>query len=237
MLRPVLRWALLWVGDMLYAGRVQASALVSRADPAAFEHPAPPARRPVLLLAGVFETWHFMLPIACALYELGHPVYVVPDLGHNRLSIAQSADVVAGYLSRRGLDGMAVVAHSKGGLITKYLMVNSPGLVDTAVTVCTPYSGSRYARWAPTSTLRVFAPGGDVTRTLAANLEANGRITSVWGSFDPVVPEGSELEAARNIRLPVPGHFRILASRQLRDVIVAALDGPAPPGAGDAGER
>lgn len=218
-----LRFARLWSTDMLYAARVQAAALVSRADPAGLEHPPPPVRRPVLLLAGVFETWHFMLPIARALHGSGHPVFVVPDLGHNRLSIADSAHVVARFLERRGLEGVAVVAHSKGGLITKYLMVNAPTLVDIAVTVCTPYSGSRYAKWAPTSTLRVFAPGGETTRTLAANLAANGRITSVWGNFDPVVPEGSELEAARNIRLPVPGHFRILESTQLHDVILEAL--------------
>jgi len=118
---------------------------------------------------------------------------------------------------------MAVVAHSKGGLITKYLMVDTPNLVDVAVTVCTPYSGSRYAKWAPTNTLRVFAPGHETTRTLAANLAANERITSVWSDFDPLVPEGSELEAARNIRLPVPGHFLILASPQLHDVILEAL--------------
>lgn len=220
-----LHWARLWSSDMLYAGRVQASALFSHAEPTGFEHPAVPVRRAVLLLPGVLETWHFMLPIARALHSHGHPVYVVPDLGYNRLSIADSADAVAAFLHERGLSEIAVVAHSKGGLITKYLMVDSPSLVETAVTVCTPYSGSRYAKWAPTSTLRIFAPGNTTTRTLAANLEANGRITSVWGSFDPVVPDGSELEAARNIRLSVPGHFRILASAQLRDVILTTLDG------------
>jgi pimeloyl-ACP methyl ester carboxylesterase len=216
--------ARLWSADMLYAARVQASAVLSQADPAGFERPVEPVRRPVLLLAGVFETWHFILPIARALHGRGHPVYVVPDLGYNRLSIPDSADVVAAFLQERGLSEIAVVSHSKGGLITKYLMVDSPPLVHMAVTVCTPYSGSRYAKWAPTRTLRIFAPGDETTRTLAANLEANGRITSVWGSFDPVVPDGSALEGARNIRLPVPGHFRILASPRLREVILTALD-------------
>lgn len=213
---------------MLYAGRVQLTAVVSRARPQRYENPQPPLRRPVLLLPGVFETWHFMTPIARALFARGHPVFVVPALGYNRLSLVASADIVAAFLAERGLRDMAVVAHSKGGLITKYLMVNSAGLVETAVTVCTPYSGSRYAVWAPTGTLRAFAPGDATTRALAANRDANARITSVWGSFDPVVPEGSELPGARNIRLPVPGHFRILASPRLRAVIVAALDGDTP---------
>ncbi|MGX9900072.1 hypothetical protein ACW0JT_09395 [Arthrobacter sp. SA17] len=32
----------------------------------------------------------------------------------------------------------------------------------------------------------------------------------MFGPFDPHIPEGSILPGARNIKLDVPGHFRIL---------------------------
>ncbi|MCX7523444.1 alpha/beta hydrolase [Microbacterium sp. STN6] len=212
---------------MLYASRAQLEGTFSRDDPGMYERPAPGVaqRRAVLLLQGVFETWHFMRPIATLLHERGHPVYVVPQLGHNRAQVRQAASVVERFIVSRGLGPIAVVAHSKGGLIAKYLMVNAPQLIDMTIAVSTPFSGSRYAMHAPTATLREFAPGDETTRTLASNRDANARITSVFGIDDYLIPDGSRLDGAVNVCLPVPGHFRILSDARLHRVLERVLDG------------
>jgi hypothetical protein len=58
---------------------------------------------------------------------------------------------------------------------------------------------------------------------LASDLTANARIVSIFGLFDPHVPEGSELPGAKNVRLETGGHFRILAHpRVLAEVAVLA---------------
>lgn len=55
----------------------------------------------------------------------------------------------------------------------------------------------------------------------------NSRIVSIFAAFDPHIPEGSHLEGATNVRLPIAGHFRVLASSELRDVLRDALGEPA----------
>ena len=55
--------------------------------------------------------------------------------------------------------------------------------------------------------------------------EVNARITSIYPVFDGHIPEGSALEGAVNIEVPVRGHFRILVEQVALDAIVSAVDG------------
>lgn len=202
-----LRW---WVRDYAYALRGQWRALVGREGADSLEEGT---GTPIVLLPGIYETWRFLEPLARALHERGHPVYVVDELGDNRRPIAEQASRVAVFLLARGLDDVVLVAHSKGGLIGKHVMAfDSAGArVRAMIAVATPFGGSRYSRLMPTPSLRAFASGDATMRALAAAADANARIVSVYGAFDPHIPEGSELAGARNVRLAEGGHFRILA--------------------------
>jgi len=53
------------------------------------------SERPVVLLPGVYETWHFLRVVGDALNARGHPVHVIPSLGFNRYPIRDSARIVA----------------------------------------------------------------------------------------------------------------------------------------------
>ena len=60
-------------------------------------------------------------------------------------------------------------------------------------------------------------------RALAASADVNTRIVSIFGPFDPHIPEGSELAGARNIVLARGGHFRVLEDpRVIAEVLRAA---------------
>lgn len=104
------------------------------------------------------------------------------------------------------------LAHSKGGLIGKYMMMAlDPDVrIKRMVAVCSPFSGSRYAGFMWLPSLRAFSPRNAVTLQLTREERINARSTSVYGLFDPHIPEGSVLPGARNIRLVTGGHFRIL---------------------------
>jgi hypothetical protein len=132
--------------------------------------------------------------------------------------------VVAEYLRERALTGAAIVAHSKGGLIGKYAMLQSETYprVERMVAICSPFSGSHYARFAVTPSLRAFSPT-DATMQLLREESVNERITSVYGTFDPLIPAGSILPGARNIRLDIPGHFRILGDARTIDTVIAEV--------------
>jgi hypothetical protein len=94
------------------------------------------------------------------------------------------------------------------------------------VAVCAPFSGSRYASFMLLPSLRAFSPRSAVTMQLSREGRVNERITSVYGLFDPHIPEGSMLPGARNIQLETAGHFRILAHE---DTIRTILDVAAEP--------
>ena len=207
------------VGDYPNALRVRADSL----------HVRVPRRwtagsgRPVVLVPGVYETWHFLRALGDALNAAGHPVFTVPSLGYNRLTIPQSAALVAHELSTRDLHDVALVAHSKGGLIGKHVMTNDDpdARVDRLIAVATPFGGSAMARWTPIATLRAFLPGDAVIRSLGS--APNARITSIYPRFDPNIPEGSRLEGATNIEIPVVGHFRILDDLRTIEAAVSAV--------------
>lgn len=210
------------VVDYGWAYRLRLSRLGRRSDPGALRAGS---RRPILLLPGVYETWHFLEAVGRHLNGLGHPVHVVPDFGRNLRPIAEMAALAESYLAELDLRGVGIVAHSKGGLIGKTLMLSDGGAARIAsmVAINSPFSGSDYARLVPIPTLREFVPTHETIVTLGRSAEVNARITSVFSSWDPIIPNGSVLEGATNLELPVAGHFRILDRPDLLETVALAL--------------
>ena len=165
-----------------------------------------------MVLPGVYETWQFLRPLVEALHAQGHPVHVVRALHRNRRPISELAEDVTVFLEQSELRDVIIVAHSKGGLAGKLVMVGRAGeRVRSMLAIATPFGGSRYARIMPVRTLRAFSPLDPGIIGLARQQEANSRIVSIYARFDPHIPEGSELPGAKNVRLDAGGHFRILA--------------------------
>lgn len=221
-----------WWLDYVYAGWRQARSVIRHRRPPAFavgsaDLPA------VILLPGVYETWLFLEPLGRRLNAAGHRVFAVPELSFNRMPVPRSAEVVADALgrlaARHGLGRVILLAHSKGGLIGKQLMVTDAAAahgisIVGMVAIATPFSGSSYAQYLPSSTLRAFAPQDTVLQELAAHRHANARIVSVYASFDPHIPAKSALEGAQNIELPIAGHFLPLRNALLADTVERAVD-------------
>jgi hypothetical protein len=181
----------------------------------------PSDRSPIVLLPGIYETWEFLGPVATALARAGHPIHAVPGLRHNARPVPESADVVVEHLERTGLADVVLVAHSKGGLIGKRVLLSpASDQVLGMVAIATPFTGSRWARYMLSQALRSFDPRDPVLLALAGELLVNERITAVYPRFDPHIPETGELPGARNIELPLSGHFRPLGHPLLVDTVV-----------------
>ncbi|MFJ6283043.1 esterase/lipase family protein [Pseudarthrobacter oxydans] len=222
-----LRKAMWWLQDYLYAAGWQVRGVLSRVQAGSFHQGH---RRPVVIIPGVYENWQFMMPLIQCIHDAGHPVHVVTVLQRNKLDVPVAARMVAQHIEEAGLQDAAIVAHSKGGLIGKYtmLMLDPEQRIDRMITVCTPFSGSRYARYMLLPTLRIFSPRNALTLELAREEAINSRITSVYGPFDPHIPEGSVLPGATNIELPTAGHFRILGDPETARIIVEQLNPDEP---------
>jgi hypothetical protein len=178
-------------------------------------------RAPVVLLPGIYETWEFLDAVATGLARAGHPVHAVPGLKHNARPVPEAADVVIEHLERAGLNGAVLVAHSKGGLIGKRVLLSpaSDRLLGM-VAIATPFTGSRWARYMLSRALRSFDPRDPVLLALAGEMLVNERITAVYPRFDPHIPETGRLPGARNLELPLSGHFRPLGHPLLVDTVV-----------------
>ncbi|MFZ7089221.1 esterase/lipase family protein [Curtobacterium sp. RRHDQ10] len=223
--RARLRTAVWWVADWVYAGVWQVRSL----GPTTADDYRSGDRQPIVVLPGIYETWHFLRPLMDALHEHGHPVYVVTDLQHNLRPVAESAAIVMRRIAEEGLGDALLLAHSKGGLIGKYAMtrLDPDGRIDRMVAIATPFGGSAYARFGPTPALRAFSVHDPTLSALAADVAVNARITSVFGVFDTMIPDGSELAGARNVRLEVGGHFRILSDPRTYRAVLDAVDADA----------
>ena len=217
-----LRRGWFWLLDYFFVAYWQVRHVFHRAVP---ERYSSGERMPVLLLPGVYETWQFLRPLADRLNALGHPVHVVRALGYNRSRIEDAAALAQRYLDEHDLREVVLIAHSKGGLIAKHMMLvdDRQQRIDRAIAIATPFGGSSYARYFVNPAVRAFSPRAPTLSMLAANAEANSRVTSLYGEFDPHIPAGSRLEGAVNREFPVIGHFRILADADVQQAVIDAM--------------
>ena len=217
-----------WAADYAYAVVWQVRGFFDRADPDDFRTGA---LTPVVVIPGIWESWKFLQPLVTAMHDRGHPVHVVTGLRFNNRPVVDAAAQVAAYLDRNDLTGTVVVAHSKGGLIGKYLMVDGAATtrIHGMVAVAAPFSGSLYARYLLVPSLRVFSPKNALVLALARDESVNSRIVSVFARFDPHIPGGSELVGAKNVRLETGGHFRVLAHPRVMAEVALLAEDPAGP--------
>ncbi|MBN9105211.1 MAG: hypothetical protein J0I14_09430 [Propionibacteriaceae bacterium] len=210
-----------WARDYLYIASRQLRGWGERVVPAIF---ADGDRAPVVVLPGVLEPWSLMLPIAERLHAQGHPIHVVDALAINTISVADAASLVTDVLRERELRGVVIVAHSKGGLIGKRLLIEDvDGRVAQLIAIATPWHGSSLARYVPGRVIGALRPEDAAIVALEANTEVNARITSIYPALDQHVPEGSQLEGATNIEVAAVGHFRVLSDPEVLDAVVAAV--------------
>ena len=208
------------VADWTHVGLRWPRSFIDRTPPDSFEDGD---RTPVVLLPGIWEPWRFLLPLAKALHAAGHPIYPVPALGLNGAPLEKSVDVVAEALSDHHADSVMLVAHSKGGLIGKQLMLHGDvgGRISGLVAVCSPFGGSSLSIRALSRTpLGLFNPGNDALVALAAEQQVNSRIVSIGSVFDEVIPNGTHLDGATNHTVKVRGHFRPLVNAGVQRLVV-----------------
>ncbi|ARC56503.1 Haloalkane dehalogenase [Frondihabitans sp. 762G35] len=210
--------------DYAYSARTHLRSLLGTSVPRVYREGA---KAPILLLPGVYESWRTLRWFADVMNRDGHPVVVVPGLAHNRRPIADTAVLAQRILDANDLRDVVILAHSKGGIIGKSMMLDTDasGRIARMVAVNSPFQGSRMARYIPTRAFRAFLPTDPLLTRLTAEQEVNARITSVFSDFDGHVPEGSVLPGARNVTVPVDGHFRPLGHPVGRAMILAALAG------------
>ncbi len=217
-----------WIRDYAHWTHKQSLAFLYRRPPAHYLGHTDKGKKPVVLIPGLLEKWQFLKAVADLLSLQGHPVYVVERIGYNTKEIHHAAKLVREFIEENGLRHVIIVAHSKGGLIGKYILAfhNQDRRVDKVITVATPFHGSAIVRSMPHPALKELAPESEVIRTLSEREEVNHSIVSIFGVFDNHVWPGSScrLEGAKNIQIEAYGHHKILSDKKTREIIAAEAE-------------
>lgn len=215
-----------WGLDYWQATVWQVQGLLGRPFP---EVPSDAEGKHVVVIPGVYEPLTFMAALIEDARRAGYLVHALSVLGYNDGEIPDAARDVAAYLREHDLREVTILAHSKGGLIGKYVLAlfDPDRRVARMVAVATPFAGSKLARFLPLRAVRDFLPTAEVITHLQRLSDVNARVVSIYGAFDPHIPAGSFLAGAVNVRVGAMGHFRILRSPEVRRAVLQHLGGDA----------
>jgi pimeloyl-ACP methyl ester carboxylesterase len=217
-----------WVSDYGYMIHGAVLGVMHRNPPEHYTGYVVDGKVPVVMIPGVTSRWAFLKRLADAISLLGHPVYIVPSLGNNLYSVPESAKKVYEVIAKENLTNVVLVAHSKGGLIGKYLMSHddTEGRVIRLISIATPYSGSAITKLLPIEPIKELHNDSELITYLKTHTVVNSKITSICPLYDNHVwaEEGSHLEGAKNVNVEVNGHHKVVYSKQVEDIVVQELE-------------
>ena len=183
---------------------------------------------PVLIIPGILGKWSFLKKLADTISLLGHPVYVVPDLGYNLYNIPKSSDIVHSVIKKEDLRNAIILAHSKGGLIGKYTLIhhNEDKRIIGMVSLATPYHGSAITKLLPVEPISELHNDSLIIKDLNSHTAVNKEIVSICPVFDNHVwaKEGSRLEGAKNINVNVFGHHKIVYDKEVVGIVKREIE-------------
>ncbi|WP_083602818.1 esterase/lipase family protein [Bowdeniella nasicola] len=183
-------------------------------------------RHDIIVLPGIYETPTDLRELTRPLRRRGHTIHRVPHLARQLAPMSWLRERVERYLVANDLTSVILLAHSKGGLVGKQVMMGAEGhRIAGMVALATPWQGSRYASlfW-PGLGVRSLRPGSAMISAAMSPHESDARIVSIQPSFDPHVPQHAHLPGAHQIDLTRPGHFAILSDRDVIATVANAVD-------------
>lgn len=220
---------IIWIKDYAYLLYIEALMYFIHNPPEHFLGYAPSNKPPIVIIPGVFGRWTFLIPIANYISLLGYPVHIVPKLGDNTLDIKTSAKLVREVIEKNNLKNAVIVAHSKGGLIGKYILLNEnhDDRVAGVIAIATPFHGSSIGKFFPHHAVIELKPESEIIKYLEHHKEVNQRIISIMPAYDNQVwhRAGSFLEGAmQNIHVPDAGHHLILGDKKVWEKVVECIE-------------
>lgn len=184
---------------------------------------------PIVLLQGFGTTWRTISLLGDFISKLGYPVHVVDQLGHNTVDIPTSAEIVRNHIEKEHLTNVIIVAHSKGGLIGKYLLVhlNKDNRVKGLVAISCPFNGTAITKILPWKKAQELDLTSPIILHLADQVAVNSKIISISSKNDENI--WSELGcylpgALENITAASTGHSHLLFNEEGKRLVSMAIE-------------
>ncbi len=176
----------------------------------------------VLVLQGIYEQPYFLMTIAKELHTMGYGINSVYNQKETEEKIEFLAEKTAQFIINNKLQKVILVAHSKGGLVAKYLVDTYPEinrLIKKIVTLSSPFQGSLLANLVPG--YKQLDYKNTFLEKMGKHNENNHKFLVLYPKFDNhVVPFSSlKLSEAKNICILINGHTRILESPETLELL------------------
>ena len=229
-----------WAEDYAYLLKGATLMFFHKRPPRSYTDISTHNKKPVILVPGILGTWAFMKRLGDKLSSAGHPVYVVPGLGYNLEDIPTSAEKlkkVVERISKKEISEnvtdekdreIVIVGHSKGGLVAKQFLThyNDDNKVVGVIAIATPFSGSDMAKLILDEPFQELTKESDIINEMKKHASVNSKIISIIPEFDNHVwaEEGSYLEGAENIKVPVRGHHKILFDEGVENIVLEKIE-------------
>jgi len=190
---------------------------------------------PVLLVPGWVDTARDLAPLRIRLIAAGWPSDAVEAItfatptGSNRDHANEIDAAVRGLLERTGADRVDIVAHSMGGLGTRwYLLRHGAGSVRRAVFIASPHRGTYSALLAWGEGGAEMKPESAFMDTLnaAPPVPAGVEAISIWTPVDThIIPgESAVLPGVPDHRVCCPTHPGMLRNVEVFRIVRRFLD-------------
>lgn len=143
---------------------------------------------------------------ACALYKFGYN-----SLGaSNKTSAAQLKSFVSSALSATGQSKAKLIAHSNGGLVSRWYRVYEGGSKKTSrlITLGTPHKGTTWAYGCISPACFEMRPNSSFLQSLGTK----GCDVSLWSSADGIIIPNSSAKCGKSIQTASVGHNTLLTS-------------------------
>jgi hypothetical protein len=177
----------------------------------------------VLLIQGWTADITYLIDVGNFINSKGYKVHWVDELGTNTMPVEEGAKLVEKYLVKNQLNNVTVIAHSKGGLVAKYVMDFSKHgqRLDKVYAIATGFGGTLWSKIIKHDNCEEMAADSAMIKKLQAETKNNKKIISIFPKVDNHIIPGSSsmLTGAKNIQIDIVGHTRILESPELLKIL------------------
>lgn len=197
----------------------------------------PPAPVPVLVVPGWFEKGMALAGLRARFRAAGYPASHVASVafrdpvGGNREHADEIAVAVEQLLERTGAAQVDIVAHSMGGLATRWYLRGRPGLVRRVVFLATPHRGTVSAYLAFGEGRDDMLPGSAFLTELNAGpaVPPGVEALTVRTLLDTHILPGSSatLPGARDVTVCCPTHAGLTRDLEAFQAVLSFLRGGA----------
>ena len=184
-------------------------------------------RGDVILIQGFGGTWSYLTKIGNLANKMGYKVHTLPKLKNNIAPVHKCSQILEEYLHENSITKAVVVAHSKGGVIAKYFLVNSKlaNRITKVVSLSSPFKGTLLG-YLDIFNSKELTPGSKLLQDLEKATTINKMFVNLYPRVDNLVIPNKNLvlKNAQNIKIDMVGHLRILISDKALKHVEEALN-------------